>query len=852
MKIKNTLLRIISLVIVIVMLLPTNVYAVDPDKTNSDGSDSGHVGEADKEAGRIAASCGKTGWLIYVAKKPPKGADGKHHGKATVVGNKVVYARATSQSNADPSKYDRSYLGSRLKNEQGKTTTVSIYNDKGKLFPVAKWGTPFDGDQKSRVGAIRNEILNKDEKHYYNSNHNISNVEHIIKEYLGKSILDKYLADPNNHYLILEPCAMHSGYTFKNGTYTKIDDYVASAYGWGLFYQHYYEKGKNSQKYGDGHNGWCDNCCLPRSCYLDDDWPGLPAAPTSKQLGSAGWGSDSITYETLTSFVGLGMMAYKTNLQTTCNETVTVPHHPAGEANGEYSIVKTYVKHHSDGTYEFEKCTSKINSFQTVKVEGEKATTKKPSYRLVHYIVTTKNNYKKETDNEKNYPQDLLPESKTIDSKGKLIWSDSVEKTGTKVTIKDGKGNKLTNKVTYNSDEEVKSATINIKNLCKNADHGTVYLLLIADEDDLQTTCDEKKDEPHTPPDESKGDYIIVKNYVTKNGDTYKDDIHKYRENVTSKIIIEDEAKTTNPSYKLTNWIVTDSSDTKVDAIKDGKLVWKDRVPGVKMKSDTKPTDGKSGRASYIDMKTIKSDGRGKKAKTVYLLLIKEKDDIQTTCDEDKPTPHPAPNESKGTYKIVKNYVTKTDDTYTDDGCHIRTNVANKIKIEDEAKTTGYHLEAWKISTNKEGKKVTAVKDKKLVWEKNVPATVKKSGTTPKTVDLKEKGHEGNTVYLLLVRDKSKVQTTCDEPIPTPHPAPNESTGTYKIVKNYVTDSNGKYKDDGCFCKTKVTHQIKIEDESTTTGYTLVAWKATDSSTESVTSVASFIFFAFFRCANIM
>lgn len=217
---------------------------------------------------------------------------------------------------------------------------------------------------------------------------------------------------------------------------------------------------------------------------------------------------------------------------------------------------------------------------------------------------------------------------------------------------------------------------------------------------------------------------------------------------------------------------------------------------------------------------TVDLKEKDKKAKTVYLLLIKEKDDIQTTCDEDKPTPHPAPNESKGTYKIVKNYVTKTDDTYTDDGCHSKTNVANKIKIEDEAKTTGYHLEAWKVSTSTKSP-VTSVKDKKSVWEENVPATVKKSGTTPKTVDLKEKGHEGNTVYLLLVRDKSKVQTTCDEPIPTPHPAPNESTGTYKIVKNYVTDSNGKYKDDGCFCKTKVTHQIKIEDESSTTGYTL-------------------------------
>lgn len=701
MKIKNKLLRILSLVLIITMLLPTNVYADNEDKGNGGGSDSsGGIGSGSDKGDNPSSS--KTGWLVYLAKKQPMVGDKRKDGLVTIESS-VVFVSA---GNAIPSNYNTDYLNPRLNPKM-----KAYVNRKDSKYTKAPWGRPFDADGNARGDDIRK--LFEDDKNDFSPNKNQSDREYVIAYYLGPTAYNKMNENPNDYYLVLEACSWYTGRS-GTGIYQNI---AASTYGWATRFNQW---DKTPVK-GDGRD-WCALYRLPRSCYLSGDWPSLPKKPTD--LGPSHWGGsgDGISYKKILDTkntdglgYGYGMMVIKTNLQTTCNETVTVPHHPAGEANGEYSIVKTYVKHHSDGTYEFEKCTSKINSFQTVKVEGEKATTKKPSYRLVHYIVTTKNNYKKEIDNEKNYPQDLLPESKTIDSKGKLIWSDSVEKTGTKVTIKDGKGNKLTNKVTYNSDEEVKSATINIKNLCKNADHGTVYLLLIADED-AQTTCNEKKDEPHTPPDESKGDYIIVKNYVTKNGDTYTNDIHKYRENVTSKIIIEDEAKTTNPSYKLTNWIVTDSSDTKVDAIKDGKLVWKDRVPGVKMKSDTKPTDGKSGRASYIDMKTIKSDGRGKKAKTVYLLLIKEDEDIQTTCDEDKPTPHPAPN---------------------------------------------------------------------------------------------------------------------------------ESTGTYKIVKNYVTDSNGKYKDDGCFCKTKVTHQIKIEDESSTTGYTLVAWKATDSSTESVTSVASFIFLHF-------
>lgn len=120
--------------------------------------------------------------------------------------------------------------------------------------------------------------------------------------------------------------------------------------------------------------------------------------------------------------------------------------------------------------------------------------------------------------------------------------------------------------------------------------------------------------------------------------------------------------------------------------------------------------------------------------------------------------------------------------------------------------------------------------------------TGKKTGT----IDLKSESLKGaTTLYLLLKREEVDIQTTCDEPNPNPHPAPNESTGTYRIIKNYVTDDNGKYTDDGCYAKTQVASNIQIEDETKSTGYTLIGWKATDSETTHITSVR-FIFLHFF------
>ena len=125
--------------------------------------------------------------------------------------------------------------------------------------------------------------------------------------------------------------------------------------------------------------------------------------------------------------------------------------------------------------------------------------------------------------------------------------------------------------------------------------------------------------------------------------------------------------------------------------------------------------------------------------------------DDQTTCDESKSNPHKAPDESEGNYIIVKNYVTNEDETYTDDGCFSKTEVSNKIKIENESETTGYKVKSWKV-TDSTSQQVTSVNNGALVWEDNVPGSVKKSGSSTSIVNVEELG--GKTVYLLLEKKK--------------------------------------------------------------------------------------------------
>lgn len=126
------------------------------------------------------------------------------------------------------------------------------------------------------------------------------------------------------------------------------------------------------------------------------------------------------------------------------------------------------------------------------------------------------------------------------------------------------------------------------------------------------------------------------------------------------------------------------------------------------------------------------------------------REQIQTTCNESKTSSHKSADESDGTCKIVKNYVTNENGTYTDNGCFVRNKIASKINIEDENETTGYKLVGWKVTTST-SESVISVNNGSLVWEENIPGTVKKSGTSEQTVNLESLA--GKTVYLLLEKE---------------------------------------------------------------------------------------------------
>lgn len=118
----------------------------------------------------------------------------------------------------------------------------------------------------------------------------------------------------------------------------------------------------------------------------------------------------------------------------------------------------------------------------------------------------------------------------------------------------------------------------------------------------------------------------------------------------------------------------------------------------------------------------------------------------QTTCDEPlQPAPHPAPLESQGKTQIVKNYRTLLpDNTYTEDGCHARTNVSNKIIIEEEEE---YKVVGW-VTTNATTSPIDSIN-----W--NPPGVhIQEGKTSDDTVTLNPKTEK--TLYVLLERKETE------------------------------------------------------------------------------------------------
>jgi hypothetical protein len=154
----------------------------------------------------------------------------------------------------------------------------------------------------------------------------------------------------------------------------------------------------------------------------------------------------------------------------------------------------------------------------------------------------------------------------------------------------------------------------------------------------------------------------------------------------------------------------------------------------------------------------INSDSDIKTKSIGMLCMLAWSNGGQTTCDEPSiPSEHKAPDESTGTYTIVKNYrekVTKNGvTTMKDNGCYIKTGVASNITIEDE---DTYKVVGWKISTKKATESSTI---SSTDWEKAVPSVVTKSGSSPETVTLSDKNSE-KTLYVLLEKKNSSPTTT--------------------------------------------------------------------------------------------
>ncbi len=95
----------------------------------------------------------------------------------------------------------------------------------------------------------------------------------------------------------------------------------------------------------------------------------------------------------------------------------------------------------------------------------------------------------------------------------------------------------------------------------------------------------------------------------------------------------------------------------------------------------------------------------------------------QTTCNEpEQPAPHDPPNESTGTYTIIKTY--RDRNSITNQLVHVdtthRSNVHNQILIEDESE---YTVVAWKIASQQN------LSIQGPTWESSVPGHIQESGT---------------------------------------------------------------------------------------------------------------------------
>lgn len=134
----------------------------------------------------------------------------------------------------------------------------------------------------------------------------------------------------------------------------------------------------------------------------------------------------------------------------------------------------------------------------------------------------------------------------------------------------------------------------------------------------------------------------------------------------------------------------------------------------------------------------------------VAMMVIKAKNDAQTTCDEPQiPNPHNPPDESDGTKRIIKNYRTRnlTTNELTEDGnTFIIEEVSADILIEDE---DTYTVVAWATSS---GSSFIP----SPTWESSIPSTgtLTQKGLSSGSVKLADPNEK--TLYVLLEKPDSE------------------------------------------------------------------------------------------------
>lgn len=136
---------------------------------------------------------------------------------------------------------------------------------------------------------------------------------------------------------------------------------------------------------------------------------------------------------------------------------------------------------------------------------------------------------------------------------------------------------------------------------------------------------------------------------------------------------------------------------------------------------------------------------------------------MQSTCDEpEQPEPHKPPEESTGTFKIVKSYRIRNLDTgaRTDKGTYVKPDSDPNIIIEDESE---YKLVEWKTSTTYKPDILSTE------WHKQVPGVNKQGGKNPATIRMEI---PETTLYVLLEK---------------PEQGPPSETGTADFIMSQST-----------------------------------------------------------------